>query len=118
MKKYARTGTDEFGFVFPNGSVYFIEPDHSTVAENIVKSIGIDCGGMNQVYYLLSLGVVRIGNMGEFYVEASMPFDSVVENAILDVAAGQNYNMSIVDLNLLYYKQAEFLKRKLERGRL
>ena len=118
MKKYARTGTDEFGFVFPNGSVYFIEPDHSTVAENIVKSIGIDCGGMNQVYYLLSLGVVRIGNMGEFYVEASMPFDSVVENAILDVVAGQNYNMSIVDLNLLYYKQAEFLKRKLERGRL
>lgn len=116
MKKYACGNSDDFGYVFPNGSVYFIEEDHGEVAENIMESLKIDCNYREALPYFLSLGIVRISNQGDFCVEAHLPPGSVAENAILDVAAGQKYDMVLVDFYPRYYRQADFLKKKLERG--
>ena len=117
MKKYISEDCDEFGYVFPNGAVYFVWPDHDTVVDNILQSLRINGDNMVPIHYSMSLNIVRISNHGEFCVDASRPPGSVVENAILDVAAGQKYDMALVDFGSQYYRQAEFLKKKLEKGR-
>ena len=117
MKKYISEDCDEFGYVFPNGAVYFVWPGHDMVVDCIFQSLSIDGNGMTPIRYCMSLGMVRIANHGEFCVDAPRPPGSAVENAILDVAAGQKYDMVLVDFSPRYYRQADFLKKKLEKGR-
>ena len=117
IKKYSRNDTNASGYIFPNGAVYFVWPGHDTVADCIFQSLSIDGNGMTPIRYCMSLGIVRIANHGEFCVDAPRPPGSAVENAILDVAAGQKYDMVLVDFSPRYYRQAEFLRKKLEKGR-
>ena len=114
-KKYADKKFNVFGFVFPNGAVYHVENYHGIVAEEIVKSLKIDCGDLQPLEYFMKLGIVRIGLMQEaFYVESHTSLNSVVKNAILDVAAGRRYKLVMVDM--YSWKHGESLKRKLEKG--
>ena len=117
MKKHISEDCDEFGYVFPNGTVYFVWPDHDTVADDIFQSLRINGNKMTSVHRCMLLDIIRIANHGEFCVDASKPPSSVAGNAILDVAAGQKYDMALVDFGPRYYRQAEFLKKKLEKGR-
>ena len=114
-KKYADKKFNVFGFVFLNGAVYHVENYHGIVAEEIVKLLKIDCGDLSPLEYFMKLGIVRIGLMQEaFYVESHTPLNSVVKNAILDVAAGRRYKLVMVDM--YSWKHGESLKRKLEKG--
>ena len=114
-KKYADKKFNVFGFVFPNGAVYHVENYHGIVAEEITKTLGIDCGDLQPLEYFMKLGIVRIGLMQEaFYVESHTPFGGAIENAILDTAAGRRYKLVMVDM--YSWKHGESLKRKLEKG--
>ena len=114
-KKYADKKFNVFGFVFLNGAVYHVENYHGIVAEEIVKSLKIDCGDLQPLEYFMKLGIVRIGLMQEaFYVESHTPLNSTAENTILDVAAGRRYKLVMVDM--YSWKHGESLKRKLEKG--
>ena len=111
-----RNGCTRAGFVFPNGSISPITIDHCATARAVAKSLKMNCHNIDPMYYFLSLGVIRIRNNGTLIVESHAPLSNKAENAILDFAAGQAYDTVFIDFDSQYYRQAEFLKKKLEKG--
>ena len=113
MKRRTLTNYDRVGYVFPNGSVCFVD-DHGYVAEDVVEFFKIKHDCDEAIYYLLSLGIVRIGNNGEFYVEVTAQISSGAEKTILNVAAGQKYDRVFVDTPT--WKRDTLLTKKIEKS--
>ena len=118
MRKYTTVKKPfRAGFVFPNGSVCFIRVDHYTTAKKVAESLKMNCNNIDPMYYFLSLGIMRIRNNGTLAVEGITRPNNAIEKTILDFAAGQGYDMVAIDFGPQYYRQAEFLRKKLEKGR-
>ena len=114
--KHADKKHNSFGFVFPNGSISSITIDHCATAKAVAKFLKMNCHNIDPMYYFLSLGVIRIRNNGTLIVEGTTQPSKTTEKTILDFAAGHVYDTVFIDFGPQYYRQAEFLKKKLENG--